>query len=152
NIEGCVISRVRQGAKVNRVMMMTSYPTDCLLEQNGELALEDSTRLWRLDKHFHVSLFRSGRGEIDQHTLFKTLCDQWHEEGFGDVAFLDSVSESEAIVSALLGDGIALPHAVGMVAKKTVAYTVLAPQGIAWGDETAHGMCLLAISKSEYEE
>ncbi len=53
-------------------------------------------------------------------------------------SFLDSVIEREAIVSTLLGDGIALPHALGLLAKKTVVYTVLAPQGIAWGDETAH--------------
>ncbi|EHR3359953.1 PTS sugar transporter subunit IIA, partial [Salmonella enterica subsp. enterica serovar Kentucky] len=51
-----------------------------------------------------------------------------------------------------LGDGIALPHALGLLAKKTVVYTVLAPQGIVWGDETAHVIFLLAISKSEYEE
>lgn len=29
---------------------------------------------------------------------------------------------------------------------------MLAPQGIAWGDETAHVIFLLAISKREYEE
>ncbi|VDZ81233.1 probable licABCH operon regulator Includes: putative phosphotransferase enzyme IIB component;Putative PTS system EIIB component; Includes: RecName:Full=Putative phosphotransferase enzyme IIA component; Putative PTS system EIIA component [Salmonella bongori] len=69
-----------------------------------------------------------------------------------DAAFLDSVIEREAIVSTLLGDGIALPHALGLLAKKTVVYTVLAPQGITWGDETAHVIFLLAISKSEYEE
>ncbi len=52
----------------------------------------------------------------------------------------------------MLGDGIALPHALGLMAQKTVVYTVLAPEGIAWGDETAHVIFLLAISKSEYEE
>ena len=51
-----------------------------------------------------------------------------------------------------IGDGIALPHALGLLAKKTVVYTVIAPDGIAWGDETAHIIFLLAISKSEYEE
>lgn len=39
-----------------------------------------------------------------------------------------------------------------LLAHKTAVYTVLAPQGIAWGDETAHVIFLLAISKSEYEE
>lgn len=52
----------------------------------------------------------------------------------------------------MLGDGIALPHALGLLAQKTVVYTVLAPQGIAWGEETAHVIFLLAISKREYEE
>ncbi len=40
----------------------------------------------------------------------------------------------------------------GLLAKKTVVYTVIVPQGIAWGDETAHLIFLLAISKREYEE
>jgi mannitol/fructose-specific phosphotransferase system IIA component len=73
-------------------------------------------------------------------------------EGFVNSEFLDSVSEREAIVSTMLGDGIALPHSLGLLAQKTVVYTVLAPQGIQWGDETAHVIFLLAISKSEYEE
>ncbi|MCK8174859.1 transcription antiterminator BglG, partial [Erwinia amylovora] len=36
--------------------------------------------------------------------------------------------------------------------KKTCVYTVLSPQGIAWGDETAYEIFLLAIGKTEYEE
>ena len=52
----------------------------------------------------------------------------------------------------MLGDGIALPHSLGLLAQKTVVYTVLAPHGVQWGDETAHVIFLLAISKSEYEE
>lgn len=52
----------------------------------------------------------------------------------------------------MLGEGIALPHSLGLLAKKTVVFTVLAPQGIAWGDETAYVIFLLAISKTEYEE
>jgi len=62
------------------------------------------------------------------------------------------VEEREAIVSTMLGEGIALPHALGLQARKTVVYTVLAPQGIQWGDETASVIFLLAISKTEYEE
>jgi len=52
----------------------------------------------------------------------------------------------------MLGEGIALPHSLGLLAKKTVVYTVLAPHGIPWGDDTAYVIFLLAISKSEYEE
>jgi transcriptional antiterminator, BglG family/PTS system IIA component len=89
---------------------------------------------------------------MDQQTLFAELCKQLSDEGFVDSEFVGSVVEREAIVSTMLGDGIALPHALGLLAKKTVVYTVLAPQGIAWGDETAHVIFLLAISKSEYEE
>lgn len=60
--------------------------------------------------------------------------------------------EREAIVSTLLGEGIALPHSLGLLAK-TVVVTLLAPQGVAWGEgEVAHVIFLLAISKSDYEE
>ncbi|MBE8431999.1 PTS sugar transporter subunit IIA, partial [Leptospira interrogans serovar Pomona] len=90
--------------------------------------------------------------EIVQQTLLKKVYKQLNEEGFVDAALFYSVIESEAIVSTLLGDGIALPHALGLLAKKSVVDTVLAPQGIAWGKETAHVIFLLAISKSEYEE
>ena len=88
----------------------------------------------------------------DEMSIADTLVYQLQQEGFVDAGFHDSVVEREAIVSTMLGDSIALPHALGLLAKKTVVYTILAPQGIAWGDETAHVIFLLAISKSEYEE
>jgi mannitol/fructose-specific phosphotransferase system IIA component len=59
---------------------------------------------------------------MDQQTLFKTLCQQLEGEGFVDAEFLDSVVEREAIVSTMLGDGIALPHSLGLLAQKTVVY------------------------------
>ena len=78
-------------------------------------------------------------------------------EHFGDIIAISSVTGKDflkdpGIKSTMLGDGIALPHSLGLLAQKTVVYTVLAPQGIQWGDETAHVIFLLAISKSEYEE
>jgi mannitol/fructose-specific phosphotransferase system IIA component len=41
---------------------------------------------------------------------------------------------------------------LGLLAKKTVVYTVIAPQGILWaGNHTAHVIFVLAISKTDYE-
>ena len=114
--------------------------------------LVNRTRPWMLNKFFDAAHFRVIDESMDQQTLFKTLCRQLQDEGFVDAEFLDSVVEREAIVSTMLGDGIALPHSLGLLAQKTVVYTVLAPHGVQWGDETAHVIFLLAISKSEYEE
>ena len=150
--EDFVIATARIGEKDKPVVQIAPFPTDYQLEQIGKLVLVDRTRPWMLNKYFDAAHFRIIEGEMDQQTLFKTLCDQLQREGFVDAEFLDSVVEREAIVSTMLGDSIALPHALGLLAKKTVVYTVLAPQGIAWGDETAHVIFLLAISKSEYEE
>ncbi len=150
--EDFVISTARVSEKDKPIVTIAPFPTDYQLEQIGKLVLVDRTRPWMLKKYFDAAHFRIIDGEMDQQTLFKTLCDQLQDEGFVDAEFLDSVVEREAIVSTMLGEGIALPHALGLLAKKTVVYTVLAPEGIQWGEETAHVIFLLAISKSEYEE
>ncbi|OUE92470.1 BglG family transcription antiterminator [Klebsiella aerogenes] len=150
--EDFVISTVRIGEKDKPVVTIAPFPTDYQLDQIGKLVLVDRTRPWMLNKYFDAAHVRVIDKPIDQQTLFAELCQQLQQEGFVDAEFHDSVVEREAIVSTMLGDGIALPHALGLLAKKTVVYTVIAPQGIAWGDETAHIIFLLAISKSEYEE
>ncbi|MFH7828294.1 BglG family transcription antiterminator [Kluyvera chengduensis] len=150
--EDFVISTVRISEKEKPVVTISPFPTDYQLDQIGKLVLVDRTRPWMLNKFFDAAHFRVIDGPTDQQTLFAELCQQLEQEGFVDEAFHASVVEREAIVSTMLGDGIALPHALGLLAQKTVVYTVIAPQGIAWGDETAHLIFLLAISKSEYEE
>jgi len=150
--EDFVISTARIAEKAKPVVLIAPFPTDYQLEQIGKLVLVDRTRPWMLEKFFDASHFRVIDRPIDQQTLFRELCGQLQEEGFVDAEFLDSVVEREAIVSTLLGDGIALPHSLGLLAQKTVVYTVPAPHGIQWGDDTAHVIFLLAISKSEYEE
>ncbi|MGL4726437.1 MAG: BglG family transcription antiterminator [Scandinavium sp.] len=150
--EDFVVSTVRIAEKDKPVVVMSPFPTEYQLEQIGKLVLVDRTRPWMLEKYFDARHFRIINEPMERQTLFSELCQQLSHEGFVDAEFLDSVAEREAIVSTMLGDGIALPHALGLLAKKTVVYTVLAPQGIAWGDETAHVIFLLAISKSEYEE
>ncbi|HDE1830899.1 TPA: beta-propeller fold lactonase family protein [Klebsiella pneumoniae] len=147
-----VISTVRIGEKDKPVVTIAPFPTDYQLDQIGKLVLVDRTRPWMLNKYFDAAHFRVVDKPMDQQTLFAELCQQLMEEGFVDAEFHASVVEREAIVSTMLGDGIALPHSLGLLAKKTVVYTVIVPQGIAWGDETAHLIFLLAISKREYEE
>ncbi|WP_131079556.1 BglG family transcription antiterminator [Klebsiella pneumoniae] len=147
-----VISTVRIGEKDKPVVTIAPFPTDYQLDQIGKLVLVDRTRPWMLNKYFDAAHFRVVDKPMDQQTLFAELCQQLLEEGFVDAEFHASVVEREAIVSTMLGDGIALPHSLGLLAKKTVVYTVIVPQGIAWGDETAHLIFLLAISKREYEE
>ncbi|MEX9253287.1 BglG family transcription antiterminator [Pseudenterobacter timonensis] len=150
--EDFVIATARISEKAKPVVTIAPFPTDYQLEQIGKLVLVDRTRPWMLEKYFDAAHFRIIDTPLDRETLFQTLCTQLEAEGFVGAEFLDSVVEREAIVSTMLGDGIALPHSLGLLAQKTVVYTVLAPQGIAWGDETAHVIFLLAISKSEYEE
>lgn len=150
--EDFVISTVRISEKEKPVVTIAPFPTDYQHDQIGKLVLVDRTRPWMLNKYFDEAHFQVIDTPMDQQALFAALCQQLQQEGFVGAEFHGSVVEREAIVSTMLGDGIALPHALGLLAKKTVVYTVIAPHGIAWGDETAHIIFLLAISKSEYEE
>ncbi|MEN4890003.1 BglG family transcription antiterminator [Erwinia billingiae] len=150
--EDFVISTARLTEKDKPVVVMSPFPTDYQLEQIGKLVLVDRTRPYMLEKYFDASHFRIIDQPMTQAELFQSLCQQLEQEGVVDSDFWPSVEEREAIVSTMLGEGIALPHSLGLLAKKTVVYTVLAPQGIAWGEETAHVIFLLAISKTEYEE
>ena len=150
--EDFVISTTRVTDKAKPTVVVAPFPTEYQLEQLGKLVLVDRTRPYMLDKFFDASHFRVINEPITQQELFSTLCQQLEQEGVVGADFYPSVVEREAIVSTVFGEGIALPHSLGLMANKTVVYTVLAPQGISWGDETAHVIFLLAISKSEYEE
>lgn len=150
--EDFVISTTRLSEKDKPVVVMSPFPTGFQLEQIGKLVLVDRTRPYMLEKFFDAQHFLIVDKPMTQSQLFRQLCHQLEAEGFVDASFYPSVEEREAIVSTMLGEGIALPHSLGLLAKKTVVYTVLAPQGIAWGDDTASVIFLLAISKSEYEE
>ncbi|MGE9551187.1 BglG family transcription antiterminator [Erwinia amylovora] len=147
-----VISTARLTEKDKPVVVMSPFPTEFQLEQIGKLVLVDRTRPYMLEKFFDASHFCIIDQPMTQTDLFRMLCDRLEHEGVVDRDFYPSVEEREAIVSTMLGEGIALPHSLGLLARKTVVYTVLAPQGITWGDETAYVIFLLAISKTEYEE
>lgn len=150
--EDFVISTARLVEKNKPIVTMSPFPSDFQLEQIGKLVLVDRTRPWMLARFFDAQHFCVIDSPISQEALFTNLCRQLEQEGVVGPDFLPSVIEREAIVSTMLGDGIALPHSLGLLARKTVVYTVLVPQGMAWGDETAKVIFLLAISKDEYEE
>jgi transcriptional antiterminator len=150
--EDFVITTARIHEKDKPIVAMSPFPTEYQLEQLGKLVLVDRTRPYMLEKFFDARHFLVIDEPVTQQQLFSQLCGQLEQEGYVSDDFYPSVVEREAIVSTMLGEGIALPHSLGLMANKTVVYTVLAPHGISWGDETAHVIFLLAISKSEYEE
>ncbi|MCE0490060.1 BglG family transcription antiterminator [Pantoea sp. Mb-10] len=150
--EDFVISTARLSEKNKPVVVMAPFPTEYQLEQLGKLVLVDRTRPYMLAKYFDAGHFMVLDRPMTQSALFRLLCDRLEAEGYVESDFYASVEEREAIVSTLLGEGIALPHSLGLLAKKSVVYTVLAPHGVSWGEETASVIFLLAISKNEYEE
>ncbi|MEG3132861.1 PRD domain-containing protein [Rouxiella sp. T17] len=151
--EDFIIANARVTERNKPVIVLAPFPTDYQMEQLGKLVLVDRTRPYMLEKFFDQRHFMRLDQPMTQAQLFRKVCTQLEEEGYVDEQFYPSVVEREEIVSTMLGEGIALPHSLGLLAKKTVVITVLSPHGIKWGDgETAHVIFLLAISKADYEE
>ncbi|WP_411705194.1 BglG family transcription antiterminator [Edaphovirga cremea] len=151
--EDFIISNARLTEKNKPVVVMSPFPTEYQMEQLGKLVLVDRTRPYMLEKFFDQQHFMILEEALSQEQLFKRICEQLEQEGYVGNDFYPSVVEREAIVSTMLGEGIALPHSLGLLAKKTVVITILSPQGISWGEgEIAYVIFLLAISKTDYEE
>ena len=151
--EDFIIANARVAERNKPVVVLSPFPTEFQMEQLGKLVLVDRTRPYMLEKFFDQRHFMRLDEPMTQAQLFRKVCSQLEEEGVVDEEFHPSVVEREEIVSTMLGEGIALPHSLGLLAKKTVVITVLSPQGIKWGEgETAHVIFLLAISKADYEE
>ena len=74
-------------------------------------------------------------------------------EGLVTEGYIAAMSAREAIISTYLGNGIALPHGTSE-AQDTILRTGLAvgqfPDGVPWGDETAHLVIGLAARSEEH--
>lgn len=153
--EDFVITTVRISEKNKPVIKIAPFPTPYQLEQVGRLAMVDQTRPYIIERFFDERFFMVINEKISQEALFQTVCHKLQQEGYVTPEFYPSLQERESIVSTLLGEGIALPHSLGLLANKTVVATIVAPQGIEWNKETkenAYVIFLLAISKTDYEE
>lgn len=153
--EDFVITTVRISEKNKPVIKIAPFPTPYQLEQVGRLAMVDQTRPYIIERFFDERFFMVINEKISQGTLFQMVCHKLQQEGYVTADFYPSLQERESIVSTLLGEGIALPHSLGLLANKTVVATIVAPQGIEWNKETkenAYVVFLLAISKADYEE
>ncbi|NUF50164.1 BglG family transcription antiterminator [Gilliamella sp. ESL0250] len=150
--EDFVVSTIRLTEKNKQIVKISPFPTPYQLEQLGRLAMIDRTMPYIIEHFFNEKFFFIIEQSMTQKDLLKNVCKKLKQAGYVDVDFYPSVIERESIVSTLLGENIAIPHSVGLLAKKTIVTTILAPQGIVWDkNKIAHVIFLLAISKDEYE-
>lgn len=154
-VEDFVVTTVRLSNKDKPIVKIAPFPTPYQLEQLGRLAMVNRTTPYMLERFFSERFFMIIDEPISQDALFKQVCQQLEQEGYVTTEFYPSLVERESIVSTMLGENIAIPHSVGLLATKTMVVTILAPQGIVWDSdkhEVANVIFLLAISKDEYEE
>ncbi|POP42670.1 transcription antiterminator BglG [Superficieibacter electus] len=152
--EDFIISTVRLAEKNRPAVNVALFPTPYQIEQIGRLVMVDRTRPWLLARFFDEKRFMIVRGPMTQGALFRQGCNLLKAQGYINDDFYPSLLERESITSTMLGEGIAIPHALGLRAKKTAVITILAPNGIAWSNkgEVAYVIFLLAICKEDSEE
>ncbi|MCY9837304.1 PTS sugar transporter subunit IIA [Aeromonas media] len=111
------------------VVQTTPFTTPYQLERFGKLVLTDRFRPYLLDKYSEADHFMVVTEPLSQARLFGRICDQLESEQLVEMGFRGSLHERERIVSTLLGEGIALPHSLGLLARRTLIYTVQASSG-----------------------
>lgn len=153
--EDFIVTTTRLSEKDKPIVKIAPFPTQYQLEQLGRLAMIDRTMPYILERFFDERFFMVIDKPLSKQELFKLASDKLAAQGYVDGDFYNSLIEREEIVSTLLGENIAIPHTVGLLAKKTMVVTILAPQGVVWDknkNEVANVIFLLAISKDEYED
>lgn len=153
--EDFIVTTARLIEKDKPIVKIAPFPTSYQLEQLGRLAMIDRTMPYILERFFNERFFMVINNAISQQELFKIVCKKLKLAGIVNDDFYPSLVERESIVSTLLGENIAIPHSVGLLAVKTQVVTILAPNGILWDknkNEIAKVVFLLAISKDEYED
>ncbi|WP_244182420.1 BglG family transcription antiterminator [Xenorhabdus beddingii] len=153
--ENFILTTLCLTAKNKPIIKISPFPTPYQIELIGRLTIVGQTRSYLLERFFDRRYFIVIREEMTQETLFKKVCRKLQADGYVSDDFLPSLIERESILTTLLGENIALPHALGLLALKTMVVTILAPKGIEWSKATkerANVIFLLAISKEDYEE
>ncbi|MBD2780249.1 BglG family transcription antiterminator [Xenorhabdus szentirmaii] len=153
--ENFVVTTLRLNEKNKPLVKISPFITPHQTEMIRRLTRVDQTRFYVLERFFERRYFMVIKEEVTQEALFKKVCRKLHAEGYVNDGFYSSLVERESIISTLLGENIALPHALGLLALKTVIVTILAPKGIEWHKDTrerANVIFLLAISEEDYEE
>jgi transcriptional antiterminator len=146
------------------IIKISPFPTHYQIEQIAKLVLVERTSSYILSHFFDKKHFMIINEHITQSELFQNICSQLEAENYVTYEFYNSLCDREAIVSTMLSENIAIPHALGLLAKKTVIVTILAPNGIKWNahshfgaslksnpKDTAQVIFLLVICEKDYE-
>lgn len=135
------------------VLMVSNVPTPFQLDQINKHILNHRTPPYVLECFFDKRYFKILKGPTTQAELFRELTLHFEDDGIVPQDFYPSVIERESIASTILGEGIAIPHSIGLVANETKVYTVFSPEGIDWGNgQIVHVIFLFAIKQDDYEE
>lgn len=151
--EDIVITTEKLPEKNKPVLFVTPMLTPFQVDQISKHIQSHRTPPYMLECFFDERYFKHITEPITQTDLLRELCDELEQDGIVPTEFYDSVIERENITPTMLGDVIAIPHSVGLMANETKVYTVFSEKGVKWGNNhKANLIFLFAIKQEDYEE
>lgn len=104
------------------------------------------------DNFFSKNRFTTLSKKTTKDDLLKKLNDTLTKEKLVTEEFLDDIYKREKISSTVIGNSIAIPHPIGNSVIKSNIFTVIAPKGITWDNQTVKFVFLFAIKSEDTEK
>ncbi|MBC1936362.1 BglG family transcription antiterminator [Listeria grandensis] len=151
--EDIVLSTVNISEKNKPVIKISNIPTKDELRMLSAIIEEQTNSNQRFLTNFFTEDCFSTSQVLPKSVILEEMVGVLQQQGLVDEAFLPSVIEREELGSTVLGAGIAIPHPLGLLAKKTKISIRILDEPIKWDQkQTVQVIFLLCISKNDYEE
>ncbi|MBC1474036.1 BglG family transcription antiterminator [Listeria grandensis] len=151
--EDIVLSTVNISEKNKPVIKISNIPTKDELRMLSAIIEEQTNSNQRFLTNFFTEDCFSTSQVLPKSVILEEMVGVLQQQGLVDEAFLPSVIEREELGSTVLGAGIAIPHPLGLLAKKTKISIRILDKPIKWDQkQTVQVIFLLCISKNDYEE
>ncbi|WP_017471262.1 BglG family transcription antiterminator [Amphibacillus jilinensis] len=153
--EDVVITTIDVKQKNKPVYKVDKLPTKSqLIDLDQRITDELAHHTDLFDRFFSPAFFFKGDYSGKDH-LIESVCKKLKLYGAieHEAVFIESIQERERLGSTVLGEGIAIPHPMLMLAKQTKVAVVILDKPLYWADDQEVELVfLLAISKEDYEQ
>ncbi|WP_029146475.1 BglG family transcription antiterminator [Microbacterium luticocti] len=151
-----ILSTVDAPPAGERLVRIQPFLTDADVErvQAAASRIRRARRLARLrrelERYFDAAAFTPRlRGSVDE--VIRRLGGMLVAQGVIDDDYVARTIERERLSSTAFTDALAVPHAIGMTATRTVIAVGIADPSIAWGDARVQVVAMVAFSQADRE-
>jgi len=152
-----ILSTVDAPPLGDRVVRIQPFLTDADVErvQAAASRVRRARRLARLRRelegYFDAAAFTAQLGDATVEDVIRTLGGMLVAQGVIDDDYVQRTIERERLSSTAFTDALAVPHAIGMTATRTVIAVGIADKSIAWGDARVQVVAMVAFSEADRE-
>ncbi len=152
-----ILTTVDAPPVVERAVRIQPFLTDADVErvQAAASRIRRARRLARLrgelERYFDPAAFVPVLGVGPEETIIRSLGGMLVGLGVVDDDYVDRAVERERLSSTAFTDALAVPHAIGMTATRTVIAIGIADPSVAWGDSRVQVVAMVAFSEADRE-